>query len=144
MSRLDQYSITVKLGTQDLGVWDKMSGGAVDSEETKYKPGGMAPAVALGGSVTVSNVTVERMFDNVRDLPLVPDIKNAVGKGAVTISRQTLDVDGNPYGTPIVWTGTLKQLTWPDPDSESSAAALIQLEISTDGKVTGGGVPAPH
>jgi hypothetical protein len=50
MSRLDQYNVTVSLDGTPLGTFDKMTGGEIDSEETKYKPGGMAPQVSLGGS----------------------------------------------------------------------------------------------
>lgn len=139
MSRLDQYDISVSLDYNgdhtDLGTFDKMGGGAIDSEETKYKPGGMQPAITLGGSVNVDNVTVDRLFKLDRDLPLLPALKAAVGKGQVTISRQSLDVDGHKFGKPSVWQGKLKKLTFPEPDSESSAAALFQLEISSDGIV---------
>jgi hypothetical protein len=136
MSRLDQYEISVSINGTNLGVFDKMTGGAIDSEELKYKPGGMAPQVPLGGSVTVANATVERLFVLNRDLPLVPFIKALVGKGFVTITRQSLDINGAPFGKPITWSGTLKQFTFPEPDSESNAAALFQLEVSTGGTVT--------
>lgn len=131
MSRLDQYSVTVSLDGNPLGVFDKMTGGEIDSEETKYKPGAMAPQVSLGGSVTVNNVTVSRLFRLDRDKALEATLKSRVGKGAVKVSKQSLDADGNPFGTPLVYSGTLKQLTFPEPDSESSAAALLALEISS-------------
>lgn len=136
MSRLDQYDVSVFLDGAPLGTFDKMSGGAIDSEEVKYKPGGMVPQISLGGSVTVANVTVERLFRADRDLALVPTIKARVGKGQVTVSRQLLDIDGNPYGAPTVWSGKLKMLTFPDPDSESNAAGLFQLEVSANGTVS--------
>lgn len=135
MSRLDQYDITVSLDGQPLGIFDKMTGGDIDSEEVKYKPGAMQPQISLGGSVTVNNVTVERLFRQDRDLPLVPTIKARVGKGRVVVTKQSLDVDGNPFGSPLVYQGILKHLTFPEPDSESNAAALIQLEVSSAGTV---------
>lgn len=131
MSRLDQYSVTVTLDGSPLGVFDKMTGGEIDSEETKYKPGAMAPQVSLGGSVTVNNVMVSRLFRLNRDPALLPALKSRVGKGTVRVSKQSLDVDGNPFGTPLVYTGILKQLTFPEPDSESSSAALLALEVSS-------------
>jgi hypothetical protein len=136
MSRLDQYDIAVHMDGLDLGIWDKMSGGEIDSEETKYKPGAMAPQISLGGSVTVSNVVVQRLYKIDRDLAMVPDIKARVGRATMVITKQSLDVDSNPFGSPIVYQGKLKKLTLPDPDSESSAAAMIQLEISTVGTVS--------
>jgi hypothetical protein len=76
-------------------------------------------------------VTVSRLYRLDRDLALVPFIKSRVGKGVVTVSKQSLDVDGNPYGTPLVYRGTLKQVTFPEPDSESSSPALLALEVSS-------------
>jgi hypothetical protein len=136
MSRQDQYEITVAIdGNKIAEPFDKMSGGAIDSSEVKYKPGGMVPQISLGGSVEVTNITVERLFDLDRDSPIVADLKGKVGKSQVTISRQSLDVNGHPHGALIVWTGKLKMLTFPDADSESNAAALFQLEVSVSGDV---------
>lgn len=131
MSRVDQYSVTASVDGTTLGTFDKLSGGEIDSEETKYKPGAMAPQVSLGGSVTVNNVTIQRLYRLDRDLPQLPLLKSRVGKGKVTVTKQSLDVDGNPFGTPLVYRGVLKQLTFPDADSESSSAAMVQLEVSS-------------
>lgn len=135
MSRQDQHSITVSVDDRDLGVWDKRSGGAVDSEETKYRPGGLASTISLGGSVTVDNVTLQRLYDLGRDHALMPWLRSRVGKGQVTVTDQPLDVDGNAFGRPDVYTGVLKRVTPPDADSESSDAALVEIEVSTSGTV---------
>jgi hypothetical protein len=136
LSRVDQYDISVSIDNTDLGTFDKMSGGDIDSEEQKYKPGAMAPQISLGGSVTVSNVTVQRLYRLDRDLPLFPFLKGRVGKGQVVIKKQSLDVDGNPFGAPITYQGKLKMVNLPDADSEASTAALVQLEVSSGGTVT--------
>jgi hypothetical protein len=133
MSRLNQYDIRVSLDGVALGTFDKMSGGGYDSEETKYKPGGMAPEISLGGSRTVGNVTVSRLFRLERDLALVPTLKAAVGVGQVTVTRQSLDRNRNPYGSPDVYTGILKAFNPPEPDSESNDAALFEMEITPNG-----------
>lgn len=131
MSRLDQYNVTVSLDGTPLGTFDKMTGGEIDSEETKYKPGGMVPQVSLGGSVTVNNVIVTRLYRLDRDKSFEPQLKAAVGKGLVKVTKQSLDVNGSPFGTPLVYSGTLKQLTFPEADSTSSAAALVAMEVSS-------------
>lgn len=135
MSREDQYRVTVSVDGVDLGTWDKFTGGEIDSEESKYKPGGMAPEVSLGGSITVTNFTVSRLYELSRDHPKVPLLKSKVGKGTVTATKQPLDVDRNAFGAPIVYTGILKQLTLPDHDSTSSDPGMIELEISSAGTV---------
>jgi hypothetical protein len=136
MSRVDQYDVSVSINGTNTGTWDKMTGGNIDSSETKYRPGAMAPQISLGGTVEVSNITVSRNYVLTRDHPLVPFIKGGVGKASIVVKKQPLDVDGHPFGKPIVYTGKLKQLTLPEPDSEGTAAGMVELEVSTAGMVT--------
>lgn len=133
--RANQYSIAVSLDGDDLGIFDKMSGGMVNSEETKYPPGGMAPEVSLGGRVMTDNVTVSRLYDLNRDHLSIKHLMSRVGKGTVVVKKQPLDVDTNPFGEPIVYRGLLKSVKAPETDSESSSAALLEMEVSTAGTV---------
>jgi hypothetical protein len=138
MSRQDQYAITLNVDGVDMGVWDKLSGGEIDSEESKYKPGGMGAHISLGGSVEVGNITVSRLYNLNRDHEGANGIHwliSRVGKGNVTVNRQPLDVDGNAFGRPLVYTGKLKTVTPPEVDSESADAALIECEITPAGTV---------
>lgn len=135
MSREDQYMITVKVDGEDFGVWDKLAGGSIDSEELKYKPGGMQPHVSLGGSRTVENITVSKLYDLTAVHSKIKTLLNKAGKGQVTITKQPLDVNGTPFGLPLVYTGTLKQVTPPDADSESNDAALVEIEVSSSGTI---------
>lgn len=134
-TRQDQYSVTVIIDGVNTGIWDKMSGGEMDSEEVKYRPGGMAEQISLGGSRQIGNVTVSRLYDLDRDHPTIKTWMNRAGKAQVTVSKQTLDSDGNAYGAPLVYNGVLKTVTPPEHDSESSDAAMVELEISTSGAV---------
>jgi len=43
-----------------------------------------------------------------------------------------LNFDKTGYGKAVVWTGKLKRVLIPDVDSEATAAALIEVEISVD------------
>jgi hypothetical protein len=139
MSREDQYDVRVSitrsingvLVTKDLGTFDKMSGGEVDSEESKYRPGAMAQQISLGGYTTVGNVTVSRLYDLARDYPNVAWILNGVGNADVTVNKQSLDINGNPYGKPLVYSGKLKTWTPPDHDSMSSDPAMFEFEVSS-------------
>jgi hypothetical protein len=135
MSRQDQGAISVAIDGVNTGIWDKLSGGEVDSEETKYKPGAMANEISLGGSVNTGNVTVSRLYVLNRDHVNIKGWIARVGKAAVTVSKQPLDVDGNAFGDPLVYAGILKMVTPPELDSESNDAALVELEISTSGTV---------
>jgi hypothetical protein len=134
--RADQFDVRVNVNGRDLGTFDKLSGGEVDSEEVRYKPGAMGKPVSLGGSVTVGNVTVSRLWDLQREQAIIHWLIGLAGKAKVTIKKQPLDVDGNAYGRPLVYTGKLKMITPPEHDSESVDAALLALEVTPSGTVT--------
>lgn len=135
-TRQDTYSVSVTLNGVSEGVWDKMSGGEVDSEEFKYNPGGMVPPVSLGGRKTVGNVTVSRNFRLDRDLQNLQRYINNAGKGSVVVAKQHLDVDGNAFGSPLIYRGTLKRCSPAEVDSESSNPGMIELEVTVEGYPT--------
>jgi len=133
--RQDQFAVTASLDGRDLGVFETFSGGEIDSEETTYKTGAMGPRVSLGGSVNVGNVTIGRLFDIVREQPIIHWMIGRAGKGTLTIKKQPLDVDGNAYGDPLTYTGKLKQVNPPEVDANSSDAAILELELTPAGTV---------
>lgn len=135
MSRVDQHSTTVVVDGTPLGVWDTVSGGEADSEATTYRPGGMSPRVSLGGSVTVGEVTLSRLLDLGRDWDTLKRLMARAGKAEVTVARQPLDSDGNPFGAPLVYRGVLKTVTPPDLDSDSSDPALWVIVVTPEGSV---------
>jgi hypothetical protein len=132
--RQDQWSNTVTIDGQSMGVWDTLSGGGSDSEETKYKPGGMQPEVSLGGSKSIGNLTLSRLCDRA-DWGYMSSLMNKTGSAKCVVSRQPLDADGNPWGQPMVYGGILKAVMPGDTDSNSSGAQIWDIEISTEGSV---------
>lgn len=134
--RQDMYNVTCVVDGRDIGTFDKFAGGEIDSVETRYQPGSMGKPISLGGAVTVGNVTISRLFDLAREQPIIHWLISRAGKGSAVVNKQPLDVDGNAFGRPLVYTGMLKKVQPPDHDSESSAAALIELEIVPAGTVT--------
>jgi hypothetical protein len=135
-TRQDQYNVTVSVNGTNYGTFDKMTGGDVDSEETKYNPGAMGASISLGGRRTVTNVTVQRLYDLQRDHHLVPNLLAIAGKADMVVAKQPLDADGNAFGAPIVYTGKLKMVQLPEHDSESNSAAMLSLEMSSAGTVS--------
>lgn len=139
MSRSDQYNVTVSVTriingapqTRDLGTFDSFSGGEIDSEETKFHPGGLAEQISLGGRRNVNNVTVGRLYDLIRDHPIMGWLAGGVGKADVTVTKTSITVDAQAIANPLVYQGKLKQVTPPEHDSESSDAAMYELEISS-------------
>lgn len=134
MPRRDQYLVNVFVESiGDMGTFDTMTGGEIDSEALTYRPGGMAETVSLGGTKTIGNVTVGRMFDYGYDLNVAKALAKAVGRANMTVTKIHLDVDKNPYGTRLVYTGKLKAVTFPEVDSESSEAGIMTLEMVPSG-----------
>jgi hypothetical protein len=120
---------------RDLGVWDKKEGGETDSEEFKYNPGAMAGSVSLGGRKLIGNVTVSRLYRLLRDHATVYTmLNNGAGRAKAKLMQQPLDLDGVPFGNPLVYDGTLKRVTPPDVDSEDSGPAMVEIEITIEGE----------
>lgn len=116
------------------GIWDKKTGGQVDSEESIYHPGAMADPVSLGGRKNVENLVLSRLCRIGRDWSVIPTLVAVVGKADVTVADQPLDFDGNASGiNPLTYRGTLKRVTPPEADSESSGAAMIEIEVTVEG-----------
>ena len=134
MSREDQYSVSVVIDGTDYGIFDKCEGGEVSAEDLKYRPGGLAPAVSLGGGKTTANITISRLYDLVRDHQRTSTLFDKVGKGQCVVMKQPLDVDGNAFGRPITYRGTLTRATPPNADSESNNAGMLELEVSVTGQ----------
>lgn len=134
--RVDQFRWTLTLDGQDLGVWDKQTGGHGGSEETKYRPGGMGGEVSLGGRATRENQTFTRLYDLERgDNELLRKLDQRRGRGKITASGQPLDVDGHPFGKPDVYAGTLMTVNRPEHDSEGTGPALMEITVSTVGEI---------
>jgi len=122
-------------GTPIPDSWDKKTGGDTTAQETKWRPGGSPTQVSLGGPKDVGNVTLERLFVRERDLALYKFLEPLVGRATVTVTQQVLDQDYLPWGTPISYQGRLQKVTPPDMDSNSQAASMISVEISSAGSV---------
>lgn len=135
MSEEAHSQITVSVAaTGNLGVFEVMSGATAGSEVAKYTPGGTAEEVVIGGRKTREDITVNRVWLNPRDRDVAAKLDDARGstvKGAMKVTKQPLDADYNPVGAPIVWSGTLMEVTLPDTDSESNDPARLVLVMST-------------
>lgn len=132
-TREDTWLITAAVEGRDLGIFDTASGGELDSEESKYKPGGMQPEISLGGSLTIGNLTITRYCDRARDWPVIKWLLAQRGAGRGAIGITPLDPTGARSGDPLVYGGTLKTVTPPEIDSTGTDAAMLSLEFTCDG-----------
>ena len=137
-TRQDTFVIRASLNGVSIGIWDKKTGGALDSDDIKYYPGGMVPPIMLGGKKTTDNITLQRNYDRVDDHDKIGTLLNAVGSGVVDISQRPMDPDRNEIGKSITWTGILKRVMVPDVDSESTTASLVEIEVTISGFPTAG------
>jgi len=130
-----KVSVTYRGETRNLGTWDAWEGGNVTADNTKHRRGGMGPQVAIGGPVTIEDVTVRRDYDLARDNKNAHWLSAAVGRATVSASKQYLDADGLVFGDPIVITGVLIGYNDPEADSDSGDVAMVEIVINPNGSV---------
>jgi hypothetical protein len=140
MSRKSQERVQVSIANrdgvfEDWGIFDTWAGGEADSNETRHRGGGMAPERALGGQLTIGQVTVTRLYDLERDHERVRSLLNRAGKARIVAQRQKLDLEGDPFGEPMTYTGITKSLKPGDADSESDDPQMLEIEFTPDGSI---------
>jgi hypothetical protein len=128
-------SVTYANQTRDLGVFDTWEGANVTADNTKHRRGGMGPQVAIGGPVTIEDLTVSRDYDLARDNKNAHWLSDGVGKAQITARKVYLDSNGDRYGDPIVITGILIGYNEPNSDSDSGDVAMLELVINPNGAV---------
>lgn len=138
--REDLYDVTVTLvgadGQKIKFVFDKMSGGNITATDKKYRPAnGTEDELSLGGTTSVSNITVSRLYRADIDA-WIHWIMNQVGKATMYVAKQPLDANGAPFGTSLNYKGTLIDCTPPATDSSSENPAIIELQQSAVTPIT--------
>lgn len=135
-TRQDTFVVRLHVNGESFDVWDKKTGGELDSDSTIYYPGAMRKQLDLGGRRTAGNLTLQRLYDRIDDHDKINTLLNGVGSAKVTVTQRPLDEEGHEHGKAITWNGRLKRVLVPDVDSESSSAALIEVEITVKGTPT--------
>jgi len=130
----------------DYGIWDTRTGGEIDSEEHLYHPGAMKEPYSLGGRVNPGNIIMSRNFRVGRDLQAqsipggIQTLIDAAGRSRVIITMFTMDRYKNVHTPAIVWRGTLKRVTLPEHNSESTSdPGMLEIECSIDAPPTATG-----
>jgi hypothetical protein len=135
--RQNEITVTVSYRGEkrDFGVFDVWEGANVTADNTKHRRGGMGPQVAIGGPVTIEDLTIRRDYDLARDNKNAHWLANAVGRARVIATKNYLDADGLAFGSPIVITGVLIGYNEPGGDSDSGDVAMFELVVNPDGAV---------
>lgn len=110
--------------------WDAFDGGDLVVSSENYNPGGMAPAIALGGKRSRSDITIKRIWSDALIASYIA-LDNAGGKAAFTASYQTLAADHvTKVGSPIVYSGIIGNVSRPAYDSTSSSPVFLTVVCS--------------
>lgn len=132
-SSVRQHAVTVA-GIE--GPWAKVSGGvsSVDVSES-YNGGAAVPDLTMG-RVKVSNLTVDRPFNPMRDRTVIRFIEaNLGGTWSTTITDQDLDANEQTVGEPVVFSGCVPiSVTPPEYDTEKSDASRVVIEFRVQTK----------
>lgn len=130
-TREDQARLTVTVDGVSLGVCHAKDGGDTEADSNPFKPGGMAPQVNLGGPAKVSDIKLTLPWTEALHAQR-QWLRSRVGKGAVGITEQVLDADGNPFGAVDQRTGILNGVSEPPYDAKSGDPRLIELTVGVN------------
>lgn len=132
-TRQDTYLILAEVDGRPLGAFDTYSGGEVDSEESKYRPGGFVGELSLGGKKTIGNVTISRYYDLLRDHPLYKWLEQVAGEVRGAISWTPCNLRNQVAGDSVWKGGTFKRVEHNDMESDGGAdPGMIELEFTID------------
>lgn len=111
--------------------WTSKDGGDVQAQNVNTRPGGMLPALDLGGPANRSDCTVKRQY-SVELHPYIPLLERGVGNARMWVSWTPLDANGATNGDTLTLTGVLKEVLVPTVDANTAAAAFLTLIMSCD------------
>lgn len=126
--RSDMGRIQVQVAGVPLDTvsWDMADGGNIVAETSNYAPGGMEPAIELGGHAKRSDMTVERIWSDVL-LGVFKALDNVCGEATASIGYTALNRGVALPNSTITYTGVLKAVDRPGYNSASSAEAKLVL-----------------
>jgi hypothetical protein len=129
------FRVTVTVDGENWGVWDNKTGGKYTSDQgTPYRPGGLGPAIALGGTASTENVVLTRLVTLEDDWKRLHRLIAAVGRKKIVIKQAALDTDGNAFNAnPLTHVGIVASVEAPEHDSNSTDPAILTLEATIDG-----------
>lgn len=110
--------------------WSTAEGGALESDTTKTRPGGMGDEVDIGGPSSRGDVTVSIQFTDVV-AGWHKRLEAAVRDDAPASVGWTFLARGRiPTGPTHTVTGTIKSAALPDFDSQGNAAGMYTVVVA--------------
>ena len=126
---MQQWLISVTVDGQQLGIFDKKTGGDVQAKGNKHRPGGMGPERSYVSLPVYSDLKVNRVYERTRDHELVRTLIGKAGIVNASISEQPLDANGVVFGAPLIYTGRFLGVNQGDADSTSENPRMFELDI---------------
>ena len=111
--------------------WTSKEGGDVSAQNVNTRPGGLMPAVDLGGPASRSDCTVKRQYTTALD-PYVKLLEAGCGNARMWITWTPIDANQVANGATHGLTGVLKEVQVPAYDANAAAAGFITLVMSCD------------
>jgi len=133
--RSDMAQIHVFLGkgaakVQKGAEWATFEGGALEADDQKTRPGGMAKQVAIGGPTSRGDVTVTTQFTDSM-VQVAKDFEAAAGRKEMTVTITYKDNDGNADGArAFTVEGFVKSCQIPSADVNSGDVAFLTVVAS--------------
>lgn len=130
--REDMADIRVSVDGVPYGAsWKSIEGANLEADDAKTRPGGMGREVSIGGPASRDDATCSIQLTDVV-IGWHKTLENRIGVARAKASYTFLGPERTPMGASHTVVGTLKSVTLPDMDSESSDAAMYTLVISCD------------
>jgi hypothetical protein len=114
------------------GDWETITGREMTAEGDKYRPGPGQNAVAMGGPISYSDITITRTYldDQVATVKLLRQVGS---KATGTITETPLDQDYAPFGDKTTWQVRLQGVKVSDTDINSGAKRTLELTFWVTG-----------
>lgn len=131
--RADMADIRVFIDDQPLGdQWATYEGGALEADDQKTRPGGMARQVAIGGPTSRGDITVTTQWTDLI-APLAKAVENRAGRGRITVSVTYMEPNGSAVQAHgFTRKGILKSVQIPNVDVNAGDVAFLTVVGSMD------------
>jgi hypothetical protein len=115
------------------GPWQAVTGGGITAPDNKVNPGHMQTPEVLGGTASIDNIVVRRLYKLEEVHVLRESIEAKVGVGTGSVTRLLLDRNKKVFGRGITRNCLLIRCEVSDYDATSDDATTLELEFSVKG-----------
>ena len=133
MAGIQAHQILATWG--EFGDWEKITGGEKSQNQTDYTEAGKKSPIKLAGTFAVSDVTLERIYDPVREAPIIEYInKFMLGKETSrVITKKYLNSQMIPSGRTSTYINCQpKSYMLPDGEAGGNNPAMFRVVLGVE------------